>query len=229
MAILLKNKKIPPTGNNSACKKLLRPLRPKNRRRLAYVSIKMSNFAICMEQKKTIYQRAADWGIPFGLYLACAAVASIFADWFAPLSLIFLVLLLGTPLVAYYFQRRKFIEDDGFTEYAALWMLGILLFILGSIIAGFIVFLILQYIRPDFMYDQARQVIEAYSKMPQMRDSEILHVLQRMVDEHLMPTPIETVFNAFWFTSFGGSVISAITALIAQRPLKRYRNGGQRL
>ena len=182
-----------------------------------------------MKQKRTIYQCASQWGLPFGLYLSCAAITSIFADYFLPLNILFYIMVLALPFIVYYFQRRKFIEDDGFTEYAALWMLGILLFILGSIIAGFIVFLILQYIRPDFMYDQARQVIEAYSKMPQMRDSEILHVLQRMVDEHLMPTPIETVFNAFWFTSFGGSVISAITALIAQRPLKRYRNGGQRL
>ena len=179
--------------------------------------------------KRSIYQCAGNWGVPFGLYLSCAAVSSIFADWLAPLSLVFILLVLGTPVLTYAFQRRKFIEDDGFTEYAALWMLGILLFILGSIIAGFIVYLILQYFRPDFMYDQARQVIEAYSKMPQMKDSEILRVLQRMIDEHLMPTPIETVFNAFWFTSFGGSVISAITALIAQRPLKRPRNGGQRL
>jgi len=29
------------------------------------------------------------------------------------------------------------------------------------------------------------------------------------------------VFNAFWFVSFGGSIVSAITALLAQRPLRR--------
>ena len=178
-----------------------------------------------MEGKKNIFQRASEWGVPFGIYLACAAVSSIFADWFAPLSIIFLILLLGTPFVAYYFQRRKFIEDDGFTEYSALWMLGILLFILGAIVASFIVFLVLQYIRPDFMYDQARQVIEAYSQIPEMRDSEMLRIIKRMVDERLMPTPIETVFNAFWFVSFGGSVTSAITALVARRSLPRPRNG----
>ena len=175
------------------------------------------------EPKKSIYQRAGEWGIPFGLYMACTAVASIFADWFMPLSMVFMVLLLGTPLVVYYFQRRKFIEDDGFTEYAALWMLGILLFILGAVIAGFIIFLVLQYVRPNFMYEQAQAVIEAYSQIPQMQDSEMLHVVKRMVDEKLMPTPIEAVFNSFWFISFGGSLVSAITAIIAQRPLKKHR------
>ena len=175
------------------------------------------------EPKKSIYQRAGEWGIPFGLYLACTAVASIFADWFVPLVTVFLVLLLGTPLVVYYFQRRKFIEDDGFTEYAALWMLGILLFILGAVVAGLIIFLVLQYGRPDFMYEQAEAVIKTYSQIPEMKDSELLHVVQRMVDEKLMPTPIEAVFNSFWFISFGGSLVSAITAIIAQRPLKKHR------
>ena len=173
-----------------------------------------------MEQNKSIFQRASQWGVPFGLYLSCAAVTSIFADYFAPLSVLFMVLLLATPVVVYYFQRRKFIEDDGFTEYAALWMLGILLFILGAVIASFIIYLVLQYGRPNFMYDQAQAVIDAYSKIPQMKDSELLHVIRRMVDENLLPTPIEAVFNAFWFVSFFGSLSSAVTALIAQRRLK---------
>ena len=191
--------------------------------RAAPFPIKICNFAVCImeqEPKKSIYKCAAEWGLPFGLYLSCMGVASIFADYFAPLSVLFMVLLLATPVVVYYFQRRKFIEDDGFTEYAALWMLGILLFILGAVIASFIIYLVLQYGRPNFMYDQAQAVIDAYSKIPQMKDSELLHVIRRMVDENLLPTPIEAVFNAFWFVSFFGSLSSAVTALIAQRRLK---------
>lgn len=173
------------------------------------------------EPKKSIYKRAAEWGLSFGLYIACMGVASIYADYFAPLSIIFILMIMATPLVVYYFQRRRFIEDDGFTEYAGLWMLGILLFIFGSVIASFIIYLVLQYFRPDFMYEQARLVIEAYSKIPQASDSEVLRVLQRMVDEKLLPTPIEAVFNAFWFITFFGSLVSAITALIAQRKLPK--------
>jgi hypothetical protein len=71
------------------------------------------------------------------------------------------------------------------------------------------------------MYEQAAQVIKAYSEMPDMKDSELLVILQRMVDQRRLPSPIEVVFNAFWFITFGGSVTSAITALIAK--LKRYR------
>ncbi len=175
-----------------------------------------------MENKRSIYQRASEWGVPFGLYLACAAVAFIFADWFRPLGLIFFTLFIATPVVVYYFQRRKFIEDDGFTEYAALWMLGIMLFILGTILASFIVFFVLHFGRPDFMYDQTRQVIQAYNEVPEMRDSEFVKILQRMVDERRLPSPIEVVFNAFWFITFGGSVTSAITALFARHRLRNH-------
>ena len=173
------------------------------------------------EQKKSIYQRAGEWGVPFGLYLACAAITSVFADWFPPLSFIFFILLIGTPFVVYYFQRRKFIEDDGFSDHAALWMLGIMLFILGAVLSSFIVYLVLQYFRPDFMYEQAQTVIDTYSKIPEMADSEMLRVLQQAMNKRLLPTPIETVFNAFWFVTFGGSLVSAITAIFARRSLKR--------
>jgi hypothetical protein len=176
-----------------------------------------------MEPKRSIFQCAGQWGLPFGLYLSCAAVASIYADWFAPLQLVFLILLLGTPVVAYAFQRRKFIEDNGFTEYAGLWMLGIMLFILGTVISSLVVYLVLQYLRPNYIYEQTQMAIDTYKQLPQMRDSEMLEILQKMVDRRLLPTPIETVFNAFWFITFGGCLVSAVTALVARRSLPKRR------
>ena len=173
------------------------------------------------DPKKNIFQLASEWGVPFGLYLALAAVASLFADVFPPLGIVFWVMVLGTPFLAYHFQRRKFIEDDGFTEYAALWMLGILLFILGAVLSSFAAYLVLRFIRPEFMYEQGRRVIEAYSQIPEMRDSEMLHVIRRMVNERLMPSPIETVINTFWLVSFLGSITSAITALAARHRINK--------
>lgn len=175
-------------------------------------------------EKKSIFQRAAEWGVPFGLYLTCGGISYIYADYFAPLSVLFLTLVLFTPFLCYYFQRRKFIEDDGFSEYSSLWMLGIMLYLLGTTLASFFIYLVLEHLRPNFIYEQAQAVIKAYSDMPQMRDSEVLHVIKRMVDEKLLPTPIEMVFNVFWFVTFVGSVTSAITALIAQRRINRPNN-----
>ena len=173
------------------------------------------------EQRPSIYQKASVWGIPFGLYLTCAGVASVFMDWFNPLAMVCILLMVCAPLVVYYVQRRYFIEENGFVEYAAMWMLGIMLYMFGTVLASFIMFLIIQYIRPDFVYDQANMVIKSYSEIPEMRDSELVHVLKRAVEERRLPSPIETVFNAFWFVTFGGCITSAITAIFARRTINK--------
>ena len=142
-------------------------------------------------------------------------------DWFNPLAMVCILLMVCAPLVVYYFQRRYFIEENGFVEYAAMWMLGIMLYMFGTVLASFIMFLIIQYIRPDFVYDQANMVIKSYSEIPEMRDSELVHVLKRAVEERRLPSPIETVFNAFWFVTFGGCITSAITAIFARRTINK--------
>ena len=173
------------------------------------------------EQRISIYQRASVWGIPFGLYLSCIGISGVFVDWFMPLSYIFMILVVCTPLVVYYYQRRMFIEEDGFSEYAALWMLGIMLFLFSTVLASFIMFLVIQFGRPDFLYDQALAMIKSSSEIPEMRDSEFVRVLQRMVDNRLLPVPIEMVFNTFWLVTSAGCITSAITAIFARRRINR--------
>ena len=92
-----------------------------------------------------------------------------------------------------------------------------MLFILGLIISSFVAYMVLQYGRPGFIYEQAQKAIEVYNAMPEMRDGELVKALQLMVDRHILPTPIEMVFSMFWLVSFLGSVTSAITAFIVKK------------
>ena len=170
-----------------------------------------------MGERINPYRRPAENGIPFGAYMSAMAVGSVFADRMPLLALAVLVMMVATPVVVYRFQRRYFIDEQGFTEYAALWMMGIMMFIFGALIAALVTYFTVKLARPDFIYDQAIQVINTYSQMPEFKDSEMVTVLQKMVDEGLLPTPIETVFNMFWVVTFGGAILSAITALVAQR------------
>ena len=73
----------------------------------------------------------------------------------------------------------------------------------------------------QYMYEVGRKAIEAYNQIPEMRDSELLHVVRRMVDERLMPPPIEMVINTFWLVSFLGSITSAVTALAARHRITK--------
>jgi len=173
-----------------------------------------------MEPQNSIYQRAAQWGVPFGLYLAATGVSGVFVDCVPLLSIVMLLLLVGVPVLTCYYQRRKFVEDQGFSEYAALWMLGIMLFLLGGVVASLVMYVVLEYVRPDFIYTQAQAVVDAYSQVPAMQGNEVIEALRTAIDKHALPSPIEMVLNTFWLISFGGSMLSALTALVAQRGLK---------
>lgn len=187
------------------------------------LSLQVKTFHHIMEERINPYRRAAENGIPFGAYLSAMAVGSIFADRMPLLALAVLVMMVATPVVVYRFQRRYFIDEQGFTEFAALWMMGIMMFVFGSLIAGLVTYLTATMARPDFIYDQANQVIATYSQLPEFKDSEMVSVLQKMVDEGMLPSPIETVFNMFWAMTFGGAILSAVTALVAQRRINSIR------
>ena len=170
-----------------------------------------------MGERISPYRRAAENGVPFGIYMTAMSVASIFTDRMPLLALVVLVMMLCTPFVIYRFQRRYFIDENGFTEFAALWMMGIMTFIFGALITGLATYITIRWGRPDYIYDQANQIITTYDQVPELKNSEMITVLKRMVDEGLLPQPIEIVLNMFWVVTFFGSLLSALTALVAQR------------
>lgn len=174
-----------------------------------------------MEERKSVYKQAAEYGIPLGLYMSTISLMTLYADLMPLFSVIAMVLLFAGPVVIYRFQRRYFVEQGGMAEYAALWMLGIMMVIFGAIITGAVTYVVLQYVRPNFIYDQAQATLDAYNALPELRAqaSQVLDVLQTMLEQNALPSAIELVFNMFWFVTFSGSVLSAITAAFASRRL----------
>ena len=171
-------------------------------------------------EQTSLFQRAGKAALPFGGLMSVISLSMVFADRFAPLGTVAIVLLLALPFVVEHSQRKIFVAEEGMTEFAALWMHGILLFILGGLITGLVTYLVLQNTRPDFAYEQVNAMLEVYDTMPEFKDSEFVDVLRRARDNDLLPSPIEMVFNTFWLVSFTGSLLSAFTALIAQRRIK---------
>ena len=146
-------------------------------------------------------------------------VSAIMLVLFSPL---FLVMLAFGPFVIYRFQRQYFVQENGMTEYSALWMHGILMVIYGALISGAVTLIVLQWVRPTLLYDQAQQFIDICNAAPEMKTQfgTFVDVVQKMIDEGLMPKPIEVVFSTFWMVTFSGSVLSAITAAFAGQRLR---------
>ena len=174
-----------------------------------------------MEERKSVYKQAAEYGIPMGLYMSTISLMTLYTDLVPLFSVIAMVMLFAGPVVIYRFQRRYFVEQGGMAEYAALWMLGIMMVIFGAILTGAVTYVILQYVRPTYIYDQAQATLDAYNALPELRSqaSQVLDVLQAMLEQNALPSAIELVFNMFWFVTFSGSVLSAITAAFASRRL----------
>lgn len=167
-------------------------------------------------EQKSVFRLGAECGLPMGCYLSVMSVASVFADRLPMLGLVVMVMLFATPLVIWYFQRRYWRESEGMAEYSAMWMLGILTMIYGALITGLVTWCVVEWGRPDFLYDQLQNAIDAYRKMPELKNNEILDVMQKAIDTNALPSTIEMVSNMFWLTAFGGSLVSAVTAAFAR-------------
>ena len=169
-----------------------------------------------MDQRKSVFQRGAEFGLPMGLYMATISICSIFADRMPALSWVVILLLVVWPWFVWRVQRRYYVEDDYSSEYATLWMLGILAIIYGAMITGLITWGVLHWLRPAYVYEQTQAFIDIYSTMPEFKGNEMLQVMQRAIDSGALPTPFEMVTSMFWLVTFSGCVLSAITAAFAK-------------
>ncbi len=178
------------------------------------------------EKRESIFKYAARCGLPMGAFLSVMSVAMVFSDRVPFLSIFVLTLLLGTPFLVYRLLRARYVSDNGITDFSSLWMIGILTFIYGSLICTAVTYALLQWLRPDFFYDMAQMVIDQYKKVPAA--SEMVDVLTKALDNGLLPSTIEFLFQMFWLTSFLGSLLSAIVTLVVRsvkiKPQSNNRN-----
>lgn len=170
-----------------------------------------------MEERKSVFKRGAECGVPMGLYMSVMALASLFADKVSLLSLLFMVMLVLGPVVIYRYQRQYYLQEQGMPEYSALWMQGILMVIYGALISGAVVLVVLQWVRPTLLYDQAQQFVDLCNSTPELKTqmAAFVDVATKMIENGLMPKPIDVVFSTFWMVAFSGSMLSAITAAFA--------------
>ena len=164
---------------------------------------------------KSIYRRAAELGIPAGVYLTVAMLSIVFGDKLPPLFLVAVLLLLVSPIGLYRMQRQRFVEEYGFSDYASLWMLGIVVTLCGSLIMVLVAYVVIETMRPNWIYELAQYQIAAGINSPNVDLRESATVIKNVVDRGLIPRVIDTLVMMFWVTTSMGSVVSSLTAIIA--------------
>lgn len=170
-----------------------------------------------MNEERSIFKFGAEMGIPVGIYTTLISLATIFSDKFSMLSVVALALLVIGPYFIYRLQRRYVVATECKTEFAHIWMFGIVAIVCGSIITMFTTYMTLEFLRPNYIYDQTQLLIEMYKGVPELKNSEAVTILQQALDKGLLPKPLELTLNMFWMVTFTGSVMSAVTAAFASR------------
>lgn len=167
------------------------------------------------------YRRGAEDGLTFAVYLTVMFFASIYSTRVAMLSLLVIVMMLGVPFVIYGYLRRAYVADRGRTIMSSLWMHGIMIFLCGSLLAGAVELIWLRWIDSDYIITQLNAVVELYSDSGWDRGEQMAEVIQRMIDNGLVPSVISIVMEMIWLSVFTGSLLSALIALLVRaRPIR---------
>jgi hypothetical protein len=178
-----------------------------------------------MEQKKNVFTRSAELGLPFGCLLIVASLSMIFGDKVPLLSALTIIIAIAAPFIIYKMQRNMYVKSNGFSTFSELWTLGIFTTIGGALICALVTYGVITYFRPDFLYDQAQMIVDTYKQLPGSQGKDIADIFSKMIKNNLLPSPIEYCMQMFWLTASLGCIGGAITGFIAcKRPFKKDNN-----
>ncbi len=178
------------------------------------------------------YRRGADDGFFFGIYLTLMFFSSIFAQSLPLLGLLSPVMALGVPAVIWFFIRRYDRMLQECATFPMMWMLGVVIFVCGSLISGLLLTIYMKWIEPDFVLNQLNAIIELGKGAPGTVLAEAGDIAAQMIEANFVPTPIAIVSEIIMLATVTGSllsiVISGIFALKHKTQRHRREQQGQR-
>lgn len=180
----------------------------------------MINFVPMVEKNniddtvKSVYRQGAEYGAWFGVYLTVMALAIMYGFTHTILMLAAMAMMVAVPAVVYPMLRRYRSQMRGYAPFASLWMLGLMIFICGSLICGAVTYVWMQYVMPTFIYDQVMAAIDVYKAVPGDSAAEMVRIMETIVERHALPSAMEVVVQMVMLTTFLGSLVSMVLAFI---------------
>ena len=166
--------------------------------------------------KYSPFRRGADNGFMLGIYLSVMFVISALNLSVPFAGLLSLAMALGVPAIIYTFLRRSFVKDNGLTQFSSLWMQGIVAFFCGTLIMALTAYIYMQWLSPGFLLEQMTAAIESYKAIDHEQSRKAAEILQKIIDNNLMPTPIQIAIQMIWLGVFTGSLLSIVVSLLVQ-------------
>lgn len=169
-----------------------------------------------MDKKKTLFQFAAENGISCGLYLSAIFLIVIYGNTSFMLSTIGLAMTFAIPLVLFRYMRKFYLQQEDTAGFSQLWTLGTLSFLCGSMICATVSYIWLEYITPNFIYEQAQASLAAYEQVAELKNNELTIALRNAIENKDLPTAIEFVIQMLWLSFSAGVILSMILAPFAK-------------
>lgn len=170
-----------------------------------------------MVEDNKVIKYGMDMAVPMALYTTLMSLLWIYNDMVPFVALLFIVLLAGGPLVLYVMQRRFYKFTQGEAHMWDLWRMGIVAIFFGTIFTLLVTFLMLEYMRPEFIYEMTRISLEAYEKMPEMANNESVAMMRSMYEDGILPSAWQLSLTMFLMTNVSSMVMGMFTALVARR------------
>lgn len=166
---------------------------------------------------RSVYRLGAEDGLlmaPMLILVALLFGASTYYTW---LGLPAMVAAIGVPALAYWLLARTYARQPELSTFSALWLQGICTFFFGSLIMAVVVYLAMRFMCPTFIVDQFNTVIAVYSQIDEPAADTLVSVLQRALNEHQLPTPMDVTLELVYIIVFTGSILSMFLSLIIRR------------
>lgn len=175
------------------------------------------------ESYKSVYRMGAEDGLILGPLLAAAAICMGASIYYPLLFFPTVIALVAVPAAVYWFLARAYRSQPELSTFSALWLQGICSFFFGSLIMGLLVYGALRFFAPNFIYDQAEMVIEAYGSSPSPELGELVKGIERARDHHMLPSSADMTLELMYTVVFTGSILSMFLSLIVRAAGSRKR------
>lgn len=159
---------------------------------------------------------AAREGAGYGVIISVMTLAAMLSIDIAAMSMLSMAIFFAVPFLLYASMRRFGQQLGRPAVHSELWMLGIAIFFFASLICALATFVFLRYVQPDYLYRLLSQLITAVEQSPSPQQEATLKALHGIIDNGLIPTPIDVAIQMIWSSTFGGSILSLIVAIFAR-------------
>lgn len=145
-------------------------------------------------------------GVRMGVFLTVASLLSFLSDYNSLLGIIAFPMLISVPALHYFLLRSVYRRYGCSSSFSSMWMLGIVIFVGGSMICALATYCYLQFFDPDFFYRTASAMMEVTKDRADTAD--LYKMLKISIEGGLLPSSIDYCVQMMMLTIFTGSILS---------------------